>query len=155
MPDVYGGVEGAKPLQCAAYITEAIRSTAWATGKPGRSKLAELRATALALGEVGRAKLTELRASGEDPAHTEAANRRRGQTMTARRREVLAWNTANGEEKDPETFRREILPGLQDVSLDAMAEATGLTKGYCSFVRRGLKVPHRRRWDALNTLIAQ
>ena len=42
---------------------------------------------------------------------------------------MLAWDEANGGEADPEVFRREILPGLQDVSLDAMAEATGLTKG--------------------------
>ena len=48
-----------------------------------------------------------------------------------------------------ELFTREILPRLQCVRLGEMAEATGLTQGYCSFVRRGLKVPHRRHWDVL------
>ena len=33
-----------------------------------------------------------------------------------------------------------------------MAEATGLSAGYCSFVRRGQKVPHRRHWWALAAL---
>ena len=72
--------------------------------------------------------------------------------MAERRRAVLAWDAANGGEVDPEVFRREILPGLGSVSLDAMAEATGLTKGYCSFVRRGLKTPHRRHWTILHRL---
>jgi hypothetical protein len=34
----------------------------------------------------------------------------------------------------------------------AMAKATGLSEGYCSLVRRGLKVPHRRHWAVLAEL---
>lgn len=33
-----------------------------------------------------------------------------------------------------------------------MADATGLSRGSCSLVRRGRKVPHRRRWAALARL---
>jgi hypothetical protein len=114
-----------------------------------------IRATARALGEAGRTTLAELQASGDDPAHTETANRRRGQTMALRRRDASDWDAAHGGEADPEVFRREILPELQSVSLDAMAEVTGLTKGYCSFIRRGLKVPHQRHWDKLDQLSAE
>lgn len=46
-------------------------------------------------------------------------------------------------------FAEEVLPMLLEVSLDAMAQATGLSKGYCSFIRRGIKTPHPRHWDAL------
>jgi len=38
------------------------------------------------------------------------------------------------------------------VSLSAMVEATGLSKGYCSFIKRGVKVPHERHWPALSQL---
>ncbi len=87
----------------------------------------ELRASGVASAQAGRSKLEELRGAGEDPAHTEATRQRRG-------------------EADPEVFRREILPGLQAVSLGTMARATGLSEGYCSFVRRGIKVPYQRHW---------
>lgn len=43
---------------------------------------------------------------------------------------------------------------LQEVSIDAMARATGLSAGYCSFVRRGLKTPHMRHWAALEAVAA-
>lgn len=48
----------------------------------------------------------------------------------------------------------ELRPQLQEVSIDAMARATGLSKGYCSFVRRGLRTPHMRHWAALEALAA-
>lgn len=49
-------------------------------------------------------------------------------------------------------FRRDIPPGLQAHSVAALARATGLTPGYCSFVRRGLRVPHRRHWETLSVI---
>ena len=51
---------------------------------------------------------------------------------------------ADDEPAEPEAFARDILPCLRGVPLRLMAEATGLSLGYYSFVRRGLKVPHRR-----------
>lgn len=74
------------------------------------------------------------------------ANQRRRETVAQRQREVRQWDAAHGDEADPEGFRREILPRLQTVSLGAMAKATGLSEGYCSFIRRGTKFPHRRHW---------
>ncbi len=53
---------------------------------------------------------------------------------------------------EPDAFTRDVLPGLQSVPLRVMAEATGLSEGYCSFVRRGQKVPHRRHWLSLAAL---
>jgi hypothetical protein len=107
---------------------------------------------ALDFRERGRATRAALRVEGKDPAHSEVANQRRGRQVARHLREIRQWNTAHGGEADPEVFRREILPGLQDVSLSTMAKATGLSEGYCSFVRRGLKVPHRRHWEQLRIL---
>jgi hypothetical protein len=77
----------------------------------------EMRTCAIAFRAAGRAKLEALRADGQDPAHSDAANRRRGEKVAQRQREVRQWDAANGGEADPEVFRREILPRLQTVSL--------------------------------------
>ena len=49
-------------------------------------------------------------------------------------------------------FTDEILPLLQDTPFSAMVEATGLSKGYCSFIKRGIKTPYERHWTALREL---
>ncbi len=112
----------------------------------------ELRANATDFRERGRATRAALRAEGQDPAHSAVANQRRGEKVTQHQRAFRKWDAEHGGDADPEVFRREILPGLQAVSLGAMAKATGLSEGYCSFIRRGLKIPHRRHWEQLRIL---
>jgi predicted transcriptional regulator len=51
-------------------------------------------------------------------------------------------------------FKRETLPGLQRFTLAALAETTGLSKGYCARIRKGEVVPHPRHWEALQELAA-
>ena len=50
---------------------------------------------------------------------------------------------------DLHAFARRFLPKLRAVPPCVMAEATGLSEGYCSCVRRGRKVPHARHWATL------
>lgn len=100
----------------------------------------------------GPAALAAHREAGNDPAHGGAAGEARGQRNAAHVVAGARWEREEPKEPDPEHFTREILPTLQAVPLRAMAEATGLTEGYCSFVRRGLKVPHRRHWEGLTQL---
>ena len=97
----------------------------------------ELRTSAMAL----RQKLKALRVTGADPAHSETANQRRGDKVSQRQREFRQRDAEHGREVDREVFQRETLPGLQSVSLQAMAKATGLSEGYCSFIRRGSRCP--------------
>ncbi len=48
------------------------------------------------------------------------------------------WVDANaGTGYDPELFRRDILPRLQTVKLSETIEATGMSKGAASDIRRG------------------
>lgn len=70
----------------------------------------------------------------------------RGQSNASHYAANAAWEqeTATEFPSIPDDFARDILPRLQSIPLRAMADRTGLTKGYCSFVRRGLYVPHRR-----------
>jgi len=53
---------------------------------------------------------------------------------------------------DPDAFARDVLPRLREIPLRIMADAAGLSLGYCSFVRRGKKVPHPRHWPVLALL---
>ena len=96
-------------------------------------------------------RLQELRDEGRDPAHGNEAATRRGESVSANNRASTEWNRHN-ERLDPDTFTTQILPLLQDVPLSAMVEATGLSKGYCSFIKRGIKAPHERHWESLRRL---
>jgi hypothetical protein len=49
-------------------------------------------------------------------------------------------------------FSRELLPALDHVSVATLAKATSLSKTYCSFIKRGLRVPHPRHWATLKAL---
>ena len=102
--------------------------------------------------EGAHVRLQELRDEGQDPAHGGQAATRRGESVSLNNRSSQEWNRHN-ERLDPDTFSREILPQLQDVPLSAMVDATGLSKGYCSFIKRGIKIPHERHWPSLERLI--
>ncbi len=103
---------------------------------------------------AGLETLARLRSEGIDPAHGGKAGRKRGQRNAGHMAAVMEWEQARGEadQGDPDMFRREVLPKLQGVPLGVMAKATGLSEGYCSFIRRREKVPHRRHWVALARL---
>jgi CRISPR-associated endonuclease Cas1 len=97
------------------------------------------------------AVLAEARAAGRDPAHGGDAAAKRGAATARQLGESVEWDRTN-ERPDPEVFVTEILPGLQEVPLRVMAEATGLSVPYCSVIRRGLQTPHPRHWEALRTI---
>jgi len=106
-------------------------------------------------GDAGRAKLAELRAGGRDPSQTREARELRGAKNSDQMKAQKLWEAENGTDADQEIFTSDILPNLQCVSLGAMARATGLSEQYCSPIRRGHKVPHPRRWGALEALGAR
>jgi hypothetical protein len=93
--------------------------------------------------------LGELRAEGRDPGHGGRAAELRGSKNRAHQRAVMEWSGGRG---DPEVFREEILPGLQEARIAQLAGATGLSEHYCSLVRLGKRVPHVRHWQALRSM---
>lgn len=95
------------------------------------------------------AALEALRRQGLDPSHGGEAASKRARTLARRREEAKAFEAILEELPPREVFIREILPTLQTIGVRAMAEATGLTRSYCSMIRRGLYVPHARHWEAL------
>jgi len=103
---------------------------------------------------AGPTTLAKRRAAGTDPAHGGEAGKARGQRNANHYHVISEWKRDNTDVQELQLFTRDILPKLQAVSLRDMSRATGLTEGYCSFVRRGLKVPHRRHWQPLAALAA-
>jgi CRISPR-associated protein Cas1 len=97
------------------------------------------------------ATVAELRKTGADPLHGGEAAQRRGRQVEAQNALSRAWDRDN-ERPDPSVFAGEILPHLADISLGDLQAATGLSLGYCSLIRRGLKTPHPRHWEALRAL---
>ncbi len=101
---------------------------------------------------AGPATLAARRAAGTDSAHGGEAGKARGRRNAKHYAAVAKWEREEAEQPEPVQFTRDILPILQSVSLRVMADATELTEGYCSFIRLGLKTPHRRHWSALAEL---
>ena len=66
--------------------------------------------------------------------------------------EVRQWDAAHEEEHNPEEFIRDVLPKLQGVPLNVMMRATGLSRQYCSLIRRGARVSHLRHWEQLRAI---
>lgn len=95
-----------------------------------------------------------MRAEGNDPAHGGRAREKRGVTFARNQARIRAFEGAATVVSDPQVFREKIWPGIKDLPLRQLAEATGLTEGYLSMVRRG-RVPHVMHWAALSALADQ
>jgi hypothetical protein len=63
------------------------------------------------------------------------------------------WERNQTEEMDPAVFEEEIRPKLETVSLLKTMKATGLSRTYCGIIRRGVRIPHPRHWEALRGLV--
>jgi hypothetical protein len=49
-------------------------------------------------------------------------------------------------------FERDILPRIADVPARALAEATGLSVGYCRKVKQGAVTPHPMWWEVMRAI---
>ncbi|MDP9363096.1 MAG: hypothetical protein M3Q10_02490 [Chloroflexota bacterium] len=103
--------------------------------------------------ESGLEALAHRRAQRTDPAHGGEAGRKRGRRNADHVRANAEWDRSHGGATADVDFARDILPGLQGTPLSAIQESTGLSLRYCSVIRRGLQVPHRRHWPRLLQLV--
>jgi CRISPR-associated endonuclease Cas1 len=106
-----------------------------------------------ALAAAGRARNAEFAAAGGDQSHGGKAGQRRSASRKRHAVDRRAWEADHGLQTDPEWFHNELQPRLHDVSLATLAQATGLSAGYLSQVRRGLKTPHVRHWHILAAVL--
>ncbi len=119
---------------CGVELTDTRRQLCPACWPITRTALASERAKA------GNATLAEMRARGLDPTNTPDAAAKRSATLSRRKREELAWQ-ADGSAWTRERYETEVLPRLGQLSLSAVAAATGLSVSACSRIRSGKLIP--------------
>ena len=71
--------------------------------------------------------------------------------MRQHSRALAEWARSHKVPADPRAYTRDILPGLEQVQVVAIARATGLCAPYASEIRKG-RVPHPRHWETLRQL---
>jgi CRISPR-associated endonuclease Cas1 len=129
---------------CGVELAEKRRRLCPACWPVTRALLATERARS------GRATITAGRRDGADPTNTEHAREARAASLSARKREQLAWDRASHPLHEIDLQR---LPKqLAAVPLRALQQATGLSVSACSQIRSGQLKPHRRHWPALTAL---
>ena len=99
------------------------------------------------------AVLRARRLAGSDPAHEGNAAKLRGKRNSVKLLANAKWERNQTEEMDSAIFEKEIRPRLKTVSLLETMQATGLSRTYCGMIRRGVRVPHPRHWEALRDLV--
>ncbi|MFZ0575151.1 MAG: CRISPR-associated endonuclease Cas1 [Candidatus Cybelea sp.] len=103
--------------------------------------------------EAARKALAAQTAAGNDPRCSADVNRARGEAISEGHRRNRSWAREHPGQRDEAWFKREIAPRLDGFSLKEIGKATGLSLAACSRIRAGAKLPHRRHWDRLLTLL--
>jgi CRISPR-associated endonuclease Cas1 len=98
-----------------------------------------------------RAK-AELRAAGKDPSHGGEIAQKRAATHREQLRLNAEWEATNTPTMTEEEYRAQVLPGLCEMSVRAIASTLGVSQGYAARVRKGETVPHPRHWVRLHTV---
>lgn len=101
---------------------------------------------------AGERSLAALRDVGFQPTIPAASRLRIGSRASETLAAAREWQRLNPWPADLRAFEHEILPGLAAVPAPALAEATGLSVGYCRRVKAGLASPHPMWWEALRAL---
>jgi hypothetical protein len=101
----------------------------------------------------GVAALAAARANGTDPTNTPEARIKRQRSLVGERAARDAWDRGHPEARaDHEHYRHTIAPGLRNVPLRQISQATGVSISAASRIRNGTLTPHLRHWDALEHL---
>jgi hypothetical protein len=98
---------------------------------------------------ASRAEANRRRATGEHPSARQDVRERIAASQRRRWAERRLSSDESGFGSSPSAFVRLVLPRIAGVSPRELAVATGLSRGYCTSIRDGKRVPHRRHWAAL------
>jgi CRISPR-associated endonuclease Cas1 len=106
------------------------------------------------MNQGGRLAAEQVRAAtGSLPSHSAEAQARRRRANMRQLMARLAWEDKHEDVPDAEWYLANIAPKLLDVSLPAIAAATGVSTSAASKFRRGLRVPSPRHWEKLAQLV--
>ena len=133
---------------CGAQLGSPQRKLCDACWSVTRNQLAADRA------RRGAAALAARRADGIDPTNTAEAAKKRSATLSARKRQQLAWEQGATGAAQTTDYDRDIQPRLAALPLARIRQATGLSISAASRIRAGTLRPHRRHWGPLAGLVA-
>jgi CRISPR-associated endonuclease Cas1 len=134
---------------CGTTLTDAERQYCNACFRTRRAEIES------AFAATGPEALEKLRAVGQDPAHGGSAGTQRGRKNAHHVAAAAAWRSEDDNEGlTPDHFTRQILPGLQFVSLVDLMAATGLSRRYCWLIKVGQRTPHPRHWATLSRIVS-
>lgn len=102
---------------------------------------------------AGPATLARMRAEGKDPLQRPSTKAKLREARLRRIEEARQSVQSPVSPPQLEEYRREVLPGLRGIPVRKLAAATGLSRPYCSEIRRGMKIPHPRHWESLRALL--
>jgi CRISPR-associated endonuclease Cas1 len=102
--------------------------------------------------QAGRQSLEKLRDGGFHPTLSHAGRERVGSRAGETVKAAREWQRSNPWPDDLGAFEREILPTLTAVPARALAEATGLSVGYCRRVLAGGVTPHPMWWEVMRAV---
>lgn len=106
--------------------------------------------------EAARKALAAQTAAGNDPRRDREINQKRGEAIAEGHRRNREWvYEHNGGTRDDAWFLREVVPKLNQLTLNTIAKATGLSLAACSRVRAGKRAPHPRHRNAFLRLIGE
>jgi CRISPR-associated endonuclease Cas1 len=108
----------------------------------------------LRLNRGGRQVAEQIRAAtGTLPSHDDKAQARRRRANLRQQLARLAWEDEHENVPDTAWYLANVAPKLSDVSLPAIAAATGVSTSAASKFRRGIRLPAPRHWEALAGLV--
>ena len=85
-----------------------------------------------------------------DPRFTPSAQRQRAAAISAAHCTNRQWAKAP---VDWNRFHTKVLPALQEVTLQTIADALGISQAWASRIRSGAKLPHPRHFATLEALV--
>lgn len=100
----------------------------------------------------GRAVLRRMQAEGRDPSRSESAIKASRARRLETHQAIKEWEATHQRRPDSTVYFRDVFPRVQAASVPALVRATGLCYPYCALIRRGVKVPHPRHWEALTAI---
>lgn len=99
--------------------------------------------------EAGRHSLERQQSEGLRPEMSPAGREHVGKRSSELTRAAREWQRTHRWPSDPDRYEREVRPALAALSAGAIAQATGLSVGYCRHLRAGRAVAHPMWWEAL------
>jgi hypothetical protein len=100
------------------------------------------------LATSGKATLAAMRESAEDPARSPEARAKKCEKSRSTSLAMRAWEREHGR-GDPEVYKRDVLPRIQELTVPQLVKLTGLSQFHCWKVRKGERRLHARHWSTI------